>query len=101
MGNLKDVASMIPGMGKALRDVELDNDSFKHIEAIIQSMTPSERENPSLMNGSRRKRIADGSGTSIQEVNRLLKQFTETSRMMKMVATGKNLKNIMGAQRKR
>mgnify|MGYP000846771127 FL=1 len=101
MGNLKDVASMIPGMGKALRDVDLDNDSFKHIEAIIQSMTPSERENPSLMNGSRRKRIADGSGTSIQEVNRLLKQFTETSRMMKMVATGKNLRNIMGAQRKR
>ena len=99
MGNLKDVASMIPGMGKALRDVELDNDSFKHIEAIIHSMTPAERENPSLMNGSRRKRIADGSGTSIQEVNRLLKQFTETSRMMKMVAQGKNLKNLMGQRR--
>lgn len=99
MGNLKDVASMIPGMGKALKDIDLDNESFKHIEAIIHSMTPAEREDPSLMNGSRRKRIADGSGTTIQEVNRLLKQFTETSKMMKMVAQGKNLKNLMGSWR--
>lgn len=96
MGNLKDVASMIPGMGKVLRDMDFDNDSFKHIEAIIHSMTPDERENPSLMNGSRRKRIADGSGTHISEVNRLLKQFAETSKMMKMVAQGKNIQNMMG-----
>jgi signal recognition particle subunit SRP54 len=96
MGNLKDVASLIPGMGKALKDIDLDNDSFKHIEAIIHSMTPLERENPSLLNGSRRKRIADGSGTSIQEVNRLIKQFSETGKMMKMVAQGKNLQNVMG-----
>lgn len=96
MGNLKDVASMIPGMGKALKNIDLDNDSFKHIEAIIHSMTPKERENPSLLNGSRRKRIADGSGTEIQEVNRLLKQFAETSKMMKMVAQGKNLQHMMG-----
>jgi signal recognition particle subunit SRP54 len=83
-------------MGKALKDIDLDNDSFKHIEAIIHSMTPAERENPSLLNGSRRKRIADGSGTSIQEVNRLIKQFSETGKMMKMVAQGKNLQNVMG-----
>jgi signal recognition particle subunit SRP54 len=96
MGNLKDVASLIPGMGKALKNIDLDNDSFKHIEAIISSMTPKERENPALMNGSRRKRIADGSGTEIQEVNRLLKQFAETSKMMKMVAQGKNIQHLMG-----
>jgi signal recognition particle subunit SRP54 len=96
MGNIKDVASMIPGMGKALKNVDMDNDSFKHIEAIIYSMTPKERENPSLLNGSRRKRIADGSGTEIQEVNRLLKQFSETSKMMKAVAQGKNLQHLMG-----
>ncbi len=91
MGNLKDIAGMIPGMGKALKDVEIEDDAFKHIEAIIYSMTPAEREDPSLMNGGRRKRIADGSGTSIQEVNRLLKQFTETRKMMKMVAQGKRI----------
>lgn len=96
MGNLKDVASMIPGMGKAIKDMDFDDDSFKHIEAIIHSMTPGERENPSLLNGSRRKRIAEGSGSNIQEVNRLLKQFTETSKMMKMVAQGKNIQNVMG-----
>jgi signal recognition particle subunit SRP54 len=89
MGNLKDLAGMIPGMGKALKDVEIDDNAFVHIEAIIYSMTPAEREDPALMNGSRRKRIADGSGTSVQEVNRLLKQFTETRKMMKMVAQGK------------
>jgi signal recognition particle subunit SRP54 len=91
MGNLKDLAGMIPGMGKALKDVEIDDNAFVHIEAIIYSMTHAEREDPSLMNGSRRKRIADGSGTSVQEVNRLLKQFTETRKMMKMVAQGKRL----------
>jgi signal recognition particle subunit SRP54 len=95
MGNLKDVASLIPGMGKALKNIDFDDDAFKHIEAIIHSMTPKERENPSLLNGSRRKRIADGSGTNIQEVNRLLKQFTETSKMMKAVAQGKNLQRMM------
>lgn len=95
MGNLKDVASMIPGMGKALKNIDFDDDAFKHIEAIIHSMTLTERETPSLLNGSRRKRIAEGSGTSIQEVNRLLKQFTETSKMMKMVAQGKNLQRMM------
>jgi signal recognition particle subunit SRP54 len=89
MGNLKDLAGMIPGMGKALKDVDIDDNAFVHIEAIIYSMTPAEREDPSLMNGTRRKRIADGSGTSVQEVNRLLKQFTETRKMMKMVAQGK------------
>ena len=72
MGNIKELASMIPGMGKALRDIDLDNTSFKNIEAIIQSMTPLERENPHLLNGSRRKRVALGSGTSVPEVNRLL-----------------------------
>lgn len=95
MGNLKDVASLIPGMGKALKNIDFEDDAFKHIEAIIYSMTPRERENPALLNGSRRKRIAEGSGTNIQEVNRLLKQFTETSKMMKMVAQGKNLNRMM------
>ena len=85
MGNIKDLASMIPGVGKALKDVDMDNSSFKGTEAIIQSMTPYERENPAAINGSRRKRIADGSGTSLVEVNRLLKQFEGTSKMMKKV----------------
>lgn len=96
MGNLKDLAGMIPGMGKALKDVEIEDDAFKHIEAIIYSMTVAEREDPSLLNGSRRKRIADGSGTNIQEVNRLIKQFTETRKMMKFVSQGKNLNRMMG-----
>ena len=86
MGNIKDLASMIPGMGKMLKDVDIDNSSFKSIEAIIQSMTVQERENPTIINGSRRKRIAAGSGTSIEEVNRLLKQFEQTRKMMKSVA---------------
>jgi len=96
MGNLKDLAGMIPGMGKALKDVEIEDDAFKHIEAIIYSMTVAEREDPSLLNGSRRKRIADGSGTNIQEVNRLIKQFAETRKMMKIVSQGKNLSKMMG-----
>jgi signal recognition particle subunit SRP54 len=86
MGNIKDLASMIPGMGKMLKDVDIDNSSFKSIEAIIQSMTVQERENPTIINGSRRRRIAAGSGTSIEEVNRLLKQFEQTRKMMKSVA---------------
>jgi signal recognition particle subunit SRP54 len=94
MGNLKDLAGMIPGMGKAMKDVDIDDDAFKHIEAIIHSMTPDERETPSLLNGARRKRIAQGSGTSVQEVNRLLKQFTETRKMMKMVSQGKRVGNM-------
>jgi signal recognition particle subunit SRP54 len=89
MGNVKDLASMIPGMGKALKNLDVDDDAFKGIEAIINSMTPTERANPALLNGSRRKRIADGSGTSVQEVNRLVKQFDETRRMMKMMTNGK------------
>lgn len=94
MGNVKDLMGMIPGMGKALKDIDLGDDAFKHVEAIIYSMTPAERENPALINGSRRKRIALGSGRDIQEVNRLLKQFDETRKMMKMVSTG-GAKNLM------
>lgn len=86
MGNMKDLMGMIPGMGKALKGVEIDDDAFKGVEAIIYSMTPQERENPTLLNGSRRKRIAQGSGTSATEVNRLLKQFDEMRKMMKMVS---------------
>ena len=99
MGNLKDVVSLIPGMGKMMKNIDLDDDAFKHIEAIISSMTPDDRENPALINGSRRKRIAGGSGTNVQEVNRLLKQFTETRKMMKMVSSGKNIPQIMGIMR--
>lgn len=97
MGNIKDVASLIPGMGKAIKDIDIDDDSFKHIEAIIYSMTHEERENPAVINGSRRKRIASGSGTDVQEINRLLKQFDETRKMMKMAASGKNMQRIMGS----
>ena len=101
MGNIKDLASMIPGMGKALKDVDMDNSSFKGIEAIILSMTPYEREHPDCINGSRRKRIAEGSGTSIPEVNKLLKQFEGTRKMMKTVM-GANMGNMMkGAMRRR
>ena len=92
MGNIKDLASMIPGVGKALKDVDMDNSSFKSIEAIILSMTQYEKENPTMINGSRRKRIAAGSGTSIAEVNRLLKQFESTRKVMKNMATGKFMK---------
>jgi signal recognition particle subunit SRP54 len=101
MGNIKDLASMIPGMGKALKDVDMDNSAFKGVEAIILSMTPYEREHPECINGSRRKRIADGSGTSIPEVNKLLKQFEGTRKMMKTVM-GANMSNMMkGAMRRR
>jgi len=88
MGNVKDLMAMIPGMGKALKDTDIDDDAFKSIEAIIHSMTPQERENPKLLDGSRRKRIARGSGNDIQEVNRLIKQFAETSKMMRAMTSG-------------
>jgi signal recognition particle protein len=94
MGNIKDLAGMIPGMDKALRNTEIDNTAFKSVEAIINSMTPYEKENPEVINGSRRKRIADGSGTSVAEVNRLLKQFEQTSRAMHNMATSKMMTNI-------
>ena len=89
MGNLKELASMIPGVGKAIKDIDIDDNAFKSIEAIINSMTPKERTNPEILNGSRRQRIAKGSGTNIQEVNRLLKQFDQTRKMMKMVTSSK------------
>lgn len=89
MGNLKDLASMIPGVGKAIKNVDLDDNAFKNIEAIIHSMTKQERTHPELLNGSRRMRIAKGSGTNIQEVNRLLKQFDQTRKMMKAVTSTK------------
>ena len=103
MGNIKDLASMIPGMDKALKGEEIDDDAFKSIEAIIYSMTPEERENPSILNGSRRKRIAAGSGTSIVEVNRLIKQFEETAKMMRMMTTGggKKLMRMAGGMRRK
>ena len=96
MGNLKDLASMIPGVGKALKNIDIDDDAFKGVEAIIFSMTPAERENPALINGSRRKRIADGSGSTIQDVNRLIKQFDETRKLMKMMTKGGNMSQMMG-----
>lgn len=100
MGNIKDLASMIPGVGKALKDVDIDDDAFKGVEAIIHSMTPAERENPALINGSRRKRIADGSGTTVQDINRLLKQFEESKKMMKMLSGGgKMMRNMPGMKR--
>lgn len=95
MGNIKDLASMIPGVGKALKDVDIDDDAFKGVEAIIHSMTPKERENPDIINGSRRMRIAKGSGTTVQDVNRLLKQFEESKKMMKMLSGGGKLMRKM------
>lgn len=102
MGNIKDLASMIPGMGKALRDVDVDNNAFKSVEAIIMSMTPYERENPQVLNGGRRKRIAEGSGTTIAEVNRLMKQFEDTRKVMKgmMGGGGKNALRAMNAMKR-
>lgn len=103
MGNIKDLASMLPGMGKMLKDVDIDNSAFKGIEAIILSMTPYERNNPSVINGSRRRRIAEGSGTSVVEVNRLLKQFEDTRKIMKTMAGGGAQKAMraMGALKRR
>lgn len=96
MGNIKELASMIPGVGKAIKDLDIDNNAFKGIEAIINSMTPYERQNPDIINPSRRQRIAKGSGTSIQDVNRLIKQFDETRKMMKMASSVKNPMKMMG-----
>lgn len=99
MGNLKELASMIPGVGKAIKDIDIDDNAFKSIEAIIYSMTPEERTRPEILNGTRRTRIAKGSGTSIQEVNRLLKQFDQTRKMMKMV-TGSKMASMMQKMKK-
>lgn len=99
MGNLKDLASMIPGVGKAIKDIDIDDDAFKGIEAIINSMTPYERQNPEVINGSRRQRIAKGSGTTLVEVNRLLKQFEESRKMMKMATQMKNPMKMMKQMR--
>ncbi len=95
MGNVKDLLGMIPGVGKAVKDVELNDDSFKGIEAIIRSMTPKERSNPDLINGSRRQRISKGSGRDIQEVNRLMKQFDDMRKMMRMMGNKQNMSNMM------
>lgn len=95
MGNIKDLAAMIPGVGKAIKDMDIDNDAFKGIEAIIRSMTPYERHNPEVIKGTRRQRIAKGSGTSLQEVNKLLKQFEDTRKMMKMATSMKNPMKMM------
>lgn len=100
MGNMKDLLSMIPGAGKALKGVEIDDDAFKQIEAIIHSMTPAEREEPKIINASRKRRIAKGSGTSVQEVNQLLKQFSQMGQMMKFMQSsqGKNMMKMMGSK---
>lgn len=94
MGNMKDLMAMVPGVGKSIKNLDIDDDAFKGIEAIISSMTPEERSNPVVLNGSRRKRIAEGSGTTVMEVNRLLKQFDETRKVMKMVAKGGDLSKL-------
>lgn len=103
MGNLKELASMIPGVGKAIKDIDIDDKAFKGIEAIIQSMTAEEREHPEILNGSRRKRIAKGSGSDIQDVNRLIKQFDDARKMMKAVSGIKNpmalMRNMKGMRR--
>lgn len=99
MGNLKDLASMIPGVGKAIKDIDIDDNAFKGIEAIINSMTPYERHNPDIIKGSRRQRIAKGSGTSLQDVNRLLKQFEDTRKMMQMASNMKNPMKMMKQMR--
>ena len=100
MGNLKDLASMIPGVGKQIKDLDFDDDAFKSIEAIIYSMTPQERSNPEVLNGSRRARIAKGSGTDVQEVNKLIKQFDETRKMMRKMTTGGG-RQVMNNMRRR
>ncbi len=95
MGNMKDLMGMLPGMGKALKNLDIPDDAFKGIEAMIQSMTPDERRNPSVINGSRRQRIANGSGTSVQDMNKLMKQFEETRKMMKMMGDKTKMANMM------
>jgi signal recognition particle subunit SRP54 len=95
MGNMKDLMGMIPGVGKALKNIDIPDDAFKGIEAIIKSMTPEERKNPALINGSRRARIAKGSGNNIEAVNKLMKQFDETRKMMKMMGDKSKMQNMM------
>ncbi|MBL7897151.1 MAG: signal recognition particle protein, partial [Crocinitomicaceae bacterium] len=95
MGNVKDLMGMIPGMGKAMKNVDIDENAFKGIEAIIQSMTPKERANPDILNVSRKTRIAAGSGTNMTEVNKLIKQFSETKKVMHMMSNKKNMANMM------
>ncbi|MGB1032860.1 MAG: signal recognition particle protein, partial [Flavobacteriales bacterium] len=106
MGNVKDLLGMIPGMGKAMKDVEIDDDAFKHVEAIIHSMTPAERGNHAIIDGNRKKRIAAGSGTSVQDVNKLIKQFEDTRKMMrvmtdknKMASMARGMKGMKGLRR--
>lgn len=101
MGSMKDLMGMIPGAGKMLKDVDIDDDAFKHVEAIIHSMTPEERSKPSIINSSRKKRIGKGSGTSVQQVNQLLKQFNQMSKMMKMMqgGGGKKMMQMMKGMR--
>ncbi len=99
MGNIKDLAGMIPGLGKAIKNMDIDDDAFKGIEAIIHSMTAAERESPDIINGSRRRRIAEGSGTTVPEVNRILKQFEETKKMMKKMTSNKSQKRMMRGMR--
>ncbi|GIS04467.1 MAG: hypothetical protein CM15mP107_0870 [Bacteroidota bacterium] len=98
MGNVKDLMGMIPGMGKAMKGVEIEDDAFKHVEAIVSSMTNEERSNPSILNGSRRQRVARGSGRSVNEVNQLIKQFNDMGKLMKMMQGGgmKNMMKMMG-----
>jgi len=101
MGNMKDLVGMIPGAGKALKDVEIEDDAFKHIEAIIHSMTPLERTKPTVIDGKRKIRIAKGSGTKVEQINQLMKQFDQMSKMMKMMqgGGGKNLARMMGGMK--
>ena len=96
MGNIKDLMAMIPGVGKAIKDIDIDDDSFKSIEAIIHSMTTYERQNPQVLDGSRKNRIAKGSGTSTTEVNKLVKQFDEMRKMMKAMNSGKGMGAMAG-----
>lgn len=100
MGNIKDLVSMIPGVGKAIKDLDISDDAFKGIEAIIRSMTPQERKNPDIINGSRKKRIATGSGTDLPQVNQLLKQFDDMRKMMrtmnKMQGSGRGMRMPFG-----
>jgi signal recognition particle subunit SRP54 len=97
MGSMKDLMGMIPGMGKMMKDVDIDDDAFKYVEAMIHSMTPKERSNPSIINNSRKKRMSSGSGTSVQELNKLMKQFNQMSKMMKMMqgSKGRNMMQMM------
>jgi len=101
MGNMKDLVGMIPGVGKMTKGMDIDDDAFKHVEAIIHSMTLEERTSPGVINGSRKKRIAKGSGTSVQQVNQLLKQFDQMSKMMKMMqgGGGRKMMQMMGKMR--